>query len=119
VGAVLRSSLARAQDLVARHGGEEFVVVLSDTPLEGVQTVAERIRSGVAALDVWHDTTALGRITVSVGGAFSMTASVDSRALFDAADKAMYDAKQRGRNRVVLRELRDEHLRLPEMLQSA
>jgi diguanylate cyclase (GGDEF)-like protein len=117
VGAVLRSSLARAQDLVARYGGEEFVVVLPDTPLEGVRVVAEKIRAGIAALDVCHSSTALEKITISIGGAFSTSSALDARALFDAADWAMYDAKQRGRDRVVLRELRDEHMRVPALLQ--
>jgi diguanylate cyclase (GGDEF)-like protein len=119
VGAVLQSSLARAQDLVARYGGEEFVVVLSDTPLEGVLLVAERIRAGVAALDVRHEGIALGKITISVGSAFSAASTFDAHELFDAADRAMYDAKQRGRDRVVLRELREDDLGIPEMLKSA
>ena len=118
VGAVLRSSLARAQDLVARYGGEEFVVVLPDTPLEGVRVVAEKIRAGIAALDVCHSSTALEKITISIGGAFSTSSALDERALFDAADWAMYDAKQRGRDRVVLRELRDEHMRVPAFANS-
>jgi diguanylate cyclase (GGDEF)-like protein len=118
VGAVLRSSLARAQDLVARYGGEEFVVVLPDTPLEGVRVVAEKIRAGIAALDVCHSSTALEKITISIGGAFSTSSALDARALFDAADWAMYDAKQRGRDRVVLRELRDEHMRVPAFANS-
>ena len=119
VGVVLQSSLSRAQDLVARYGGEEFVVVLSDTPLEGVRLVAERIRAGVAALDVRHEGIALGKITISVGSAFSAESTFDARALYDAADGAMYDAKQRGRDCVVVRDLRAESLRVPEMLRSA
>ena len=118
VGAVLRSSLVRAQDLVARYGGEEFVVVLPDTPLEGVRVVAEKIRAGIAALDLGHSSAALWKITISIGGAFSTSSALDARALFDAADWAMYDAKQRGRDRVVLRELRDEHMRVPAFANS-
>ena len=115
IGATLRSSLVRAQDLVARYGGEEFVVVLPDTPLDGVAVVAERIRAGVAALDLIHHGTPLGKITISVGSAFSTSSAVEARALFDAADWAMYDAKRRGRNRVVLQELPHEFMLVPEL----
>lgn len=113
VGAVLQASLERAQDLVGRYGGEEFVVVLPDTPLEGARVVAERIRAGVAALAVHHNSIALGSITISIGGAFSRSSTVDAAALFDAADRAMYDAKQSGRDRVVFRELHEERIRIP------
>jgi diguanylate cyclase (GGDEF)-like protein len=113
VGAVLRTSLARTQDLVGRYGGEEFVVVLPDTPLEGARVVAERIRAGVAALAVHHNSIALGSITISIGGAFSRSSAVDAPALFDAADRAMYDAKQSGRDRVVFRDLHDDRIQSP------
>jgi diguanylate cyclase (GGDEF)-like protein/PAS domain S-box-containing protein len=97
---------ARRSDIVARFGGEEFVVLLPETGWEGAQDVAERIRESVAALD-----TLQRQVTVSVGiatrGGLEGGASVvgGMRAMGDGlireADEALYAAKQAGRNRVV------------------
>lgn len=84
----------RANDLLVRWGGEEFVVVLPDTQLPGARLVAERIRSAVADADLEVP------ITVSIGVA---CARQDDRAgdLVARADAACYQAKESGRDRVV------------------
>ena len=92
----------RASDLLGRTGGEEFSVLLPDTDAQMALAIAERIRSGVEAL---HISTAEGqpplRVTVSIG-----IAPVLPGATFDQcaaeADKALYAAKNGGRNRVAL-----------------
>jgi len=91
----------RGADIPCRYGGEEFVVIMPDTDLEGAAIVAERIRLRVAAEPfVLPDGRRLDR-TISVGlGA--LHSSVDtSELLLKRADAALYEAKQSGRNRVV------------------
>lgn len=86
----------RTTDFVARHVGEEFAVVLGNTPAEGALHLAEAMRRAVEAEDWPH-----GAITISVGLA-SLGGGVTGRAtLVSAADKALHAAKAEGRNRVV------------------
>lgn len=99
VGVVLRG-IIRSTDLVARWGGEEFVVALTSTPLDGASVVAERIRQALEAAAVSTPTGAEIRVTGSLG-ASSLGASDSVETMLDRADRAMYQAKQQGRNRVV------------------
>jgi diguanylate cyclase (GGDEF)-like protein len=102
VADLLRSAL-RGSDVGVRYGGEEFAVVLPETPSERAAHVAERIRRATEALDVGGI-----RVTVSIG-----VASVEGRwegdaaALMRAADQALYTAKREGRNRVVYTNLEE------------
>jgi diguanylate cyclase (GGDEF)-like protein/PAS domain S-box-containing protein len=86
----------RAGDIVARAGGEEFTVVLPHTGIEGARTVAEAIRLAVAAYDLPE-----ARLTISAGVATAANPTEVAEA-FAAADRALYLAKERGRNRVVV-----------------
>ena len=99
---VMKDNL-RPDDVAARYGGEEFVVVLPETDTEGADSVAERIREGVASLDfVGAEGTSPVHKTVSVGVAtFPEHASVQGR-LIEAADRAMYAAKRAGKNKVAI-----------------
>jgi diguanylate cyclase (GGDEF)-like protein len=95
--------LSRPLDLLARYGGEEFVVVLSQTPLAGAFIVAEDLREAVAGLEIVVDAETKVRVTVSIGiGYVSNASEYDETILFSAADRGLYDAKDRGRNRVSL-----------------
>jgi len=92
---VARSCL-RMTDLMGRWGGEEFAVLLPDTPLGGAKRVAERIRSSVEKHHFFGD----ARITVSIG--VTVCREDESLALvLDRADDCVFNAKQEGRNRVV------------------
>ncbi len=93
---------ARAGDLVSRYGGEEFVVVLSNTPLEGALQVAEQIRAAIQGLAIPHRGSPLaGVVTVSVGATSTLpTRNVKPDVCLAAADRALYAAKEQGRNRV-------------------
>lgn len=103
VAKTLVESVTRPLDLVARFGGEEFVVVLPDTPPEGVLATAERIRAAVARLEIDGCASGAGTTTVSIGAAFAGGASqADPSTLLAAADRAMYAAKRGGRNQVAL-----------------
>ena len=100
VAAVLRES-TRAEDLVARFGGEEFVVVLPVSVPDLATERAERIRSSIAERGVVTDGTEI-RVTASIGLAFAGPGSArNATALIATADEALYQAKADGRNRVV------------------
>ena len=100
IGNHLRSSLRRS-DLAARWGGEEFVVALTSTPLDGGHLTAERMREALAALVIADDKGETIPVTASIGVAFFKAGdSLDS--LLDRADRAMYAAKSAGRNRVTI-----------------
>lgn len=102
VGQALSTCIRRPGDLVARWGGEEFVVVLMDADVDAAAAAAERIRAAVASLDLPHEGSACApRVTVS-GGRASMRpdANVSSQHLINMADEALYRAKAAGRNRV-------------------
>ena len=99
VAAAIRAGV-RNQDAVARWGGEEFVVLLPDTDLAGAAHVAEKLRAAVAALPVTFDDEPMA-LTVSFGVAQQVPGAPFDRTLA-AADRALYRAKEEGRDRVVL-----------------
>ncbi|GIE98903.1 GGDEF domain-containing protein [Paractinoplanes rishiriensis] len=88
-------------DLVARFGGEEFIVVLSGAGLERARAVGERVRQAVADLALEHVQAPSGRVSVSVGAATARPGDGGCEAdLIRRADEALYDAKRNGRDRV-------------------
>jgi diguanylate cyclase (GGDEF)-like protein len=104
VAFVLRGAV-RKEDVLARYGGEEFVVIARETPLDGAESLAERIRSAVEKSRCYWQGQDLG-VTVSVGVSVSSGPAQGlpggtERALVETADRALYLAKQGGRNRVV------------------
>ncbi|QRN52353.1 GGDEF domain-containing protein [Dyella caseinilytica] len=101
VACALSGSQVRARDLVARYGGEEFVVVLVDTPAETALDVARRLMAAIERLQIVHPDGPHGRVTVSIGVATQTPdMPMDPMDLLDAADRALYVAKRKGRNRV-------------------
>ena len=101
VAGAIATSLDRGSDLAARYGGEEFVVVLCETTIGGALIVAEKIRHAVHALNIPHAASSLGRVTLSIGLAAAVPELDDpSDNLIAIADKALYDAKHGGRDRV-------------------
>ncbi len=102
VATTLQEALKRPGDFVARYGGEEFVVVLPDTDVQGALVIAEAMRREIEELGIVHRYSGISdRLTISLGVA-GMQAERDSspRVLIEAADAALYRAKQAGRNRV-------------------
>lgn len=90
---------ARASDLVARWGGEEFLVLLPDTSPEGAQQVGEQLRLAVQEAPFrWQDTAI--PVTVSIGAATWRSGPFHANALIASADGALYQAKSSGRNRM-------------------
>lgn len=96
VGQVL-SRVARSTDILARYGGEEFVLLLPTTGREEALVAAERIRIAVEE----HVFPRRKRLTVSVGVATFPEDAADPLELLNRADKALYQAKREGRNRIV------------------
>lgn len=105
VARTIRKSVNRPSDLVARFGGEEFAVVLSNTDAGGAVNIAENIRIEVEALSITHHQHSGGlRLTISCGIA-SMIPVEDYTLdrLIALADKGLYEAKKQGRNRSILK----------------
>lgn len=97
--------VVRGSDVVARHGGEEFVIVMPETAEDVASSRAEELRSEIAALRLTYNGQELGAITVSVGIVCSLQSTETAEELVRAADHAMYEAKQTGRNCIVLKRL--------------
>jgi len=97
----LLSRSIRAEDVVCRYGGEEFVVILPTADLNAARMRAERIRARLRELTVVHNGQSLGVITASVGVAALPEHGVSTQELISAADAALYQAKREGRDRVV------------------
>lgn len=99
---VLRARLQRSTDTVARYGGEEFVVLLPGTAGADTLALAQDIVRSVAAATVEHDSGPV-RLTCSIGVAALVPDTGNRKeTLLEQADKALYEAKAAGRNRVVL-----------------
>jgi diguanylate cyclase (GGDEF)-like protein len=92
----------RGSDVAARYGGEEFTIVLTDMPVSLAFERAEQVRAGVEALSLHAAGKALGTVTISIGLAQFPTHGRSVAELLIAADKALYEAKRTGRNRVVI-----------------
>ncbi len=102
IGRVVGYSMRRPGDLAARYGGEEMVVLLPGTDMQGALAVAEGVRQAVQSLGIEHSGNLLGVVTASVGVAAFMPKHLKNQAveLVEVADTALYKAKASGRNQV-------------------
>lgn len=102
VATALAQCSQRPADLVARYGGEEFAVILPETNLEGASNLAEAIRSSIENLKIEHNkNTASSYVTVSSGvSVMTPNRGALCEQLISNADKALYQAKENGRNQV-------------------
>ena len=95
-------NLVRKEDIIIRWGGEEFIIVLSNISTKKAVEIAERIRKRVEQTPIKVDKNKTLRITVSVGVACSeKEKTFRFEKLFEIADRRLYEAKNRGRNKVV------------------
>ncbi len=108
------SEALRLSDDIYRFGGEEFVVILPDQSLEGTRAAAERVRDAIESVQLEHTGVSRGIVTISCGVAsFTDSDKTDKwESLLNRADKALYIAKDEGRNRVGMLEetIADESL---------
>jgi diguanylate cyclase (GGDEF)-like protein len=99
IGSLVHSRL-RAGDIACRFGGEELVLILPEANLEAAIHRAEDLRSSAKKLEVKHEETPLGQVTVSLGVAVFPSNGLTRDDLLSAADAALYRAKDGGRDRV-------------------
>jgi diguanylate cyclase (GGDEF)-like protein len=105
VARVLAAQAQRPADLAARYGGEEFALLLPNTDAGGCAEVGERIRGALHELGMLHALNLPSKlVTVSLGGATNLPSQgvTDCSALVAAADRALYAAKENGRDRLVM-----------------
>jgi diguanylate cyclase (GGDEF)-like protein len=100
VALALQSALPRSGDLLARYGGEEFAAILPSTDEAGARLVALTMQDAIRALKIRNETSTGLFVTVSVGIAVFESAHAGTAEIIEAADQALYRAKQLGRNRI-------------------
>lgn len=102
VAEALNASCERPGDLAVRYGGEEFLILLPQTDLDGARVVSAKIMAAMAARRISHHGSPLGMLSLSVGGAVAIiwtSPEADFERLMLVADRALYVAKMEGRNR--------------------
>jgi diguanylate cyclase (GGDEF)-like protein len=104
IARALKSVMRRAADFCARYGGEEFAVILPNTELEGARHLLEEFRAAIVAMTLKHAGAAtIPAVTVSAGiAAKGPHESIGADELLRRVDKALYQAKRQGRDRIVL-----------------
>ncbi|MDB5105857.1 MAG: diguanylate cyclase [Fibrobacteres bacterium] len=100
VARIISQNIRAGTDLMARYGGEEFVCMLADTDRAKAGETAERIRESIAA-KVFEAGSVRFQVTMSIGGAIYPVDSRHGQEVLEKADKALYRAKETGRNRLV------------------
>lgn len=104
VGAALNEKVWRSQDLVARYGGEEFAVIMPNAHANAAFLVAQAMQAGVRDLEIMHSGSEVSDfVTLSIGIASAVpTWETSPLDLVVAADQALYQAKEQGRNQIVV-----------------
>lgn len=115
VAETLNQQLQRSTDFFARYGGEEFCAVVMGADEGAIASIAERLRVSVAELFMAHKYSAAKHITISIGATVleprhsNGSASSTVVHLLESADRALYQAKRQGRNRVIVGPYSDAH----------
>ena len=107
VASCLGQDLYRAKDILARFGGEEFVILLPETQPHGLEFICQQLRSNIEKLQLPHSENKVSQyITISIGGcSASPHADQTPKQMLELADSALYTAKERGRNQYALIEM--------------
>jgi diguanylate cyclase (GGDEF)-like protein len=103
-------SLVRGEDILCRYGGEEFVLVQVKASAEAVMQRAEKFRQEIRDYEIEHDGQRLGPVTLSIGISMFPDHGTSAQKLLQAADNALYGAKNSGRNCVVMEQVGAEAL---------
>ncbi|HEO1511483.1 TPA: diguanylate cyclase [Legionella pneumophila] len=101
LGQILNNDI-RLGDIAARYGGEEFVLLLYDINAQAAKMKAENLRSAISNLQVKYGAQPVGQITASIGISVYPDDAKSPAEVIEAADKALYQAKNKGRNKVIL-----------------
>jgi len=105
IGLFLQTNI-RSEDIACRYGGEEFLLILTESSLESVIEVAEKLREGIKHLRIQYRREALGTITASMGVASFPEHGSSMQTVLENADAALLKAKKKGRDKVVVAEKR-------------
>ena len=97
---IIKTNILRSEDQIGRYGGEEFTILLTDTPLHEGSDVAERVRKAIESYSFEFEDKKID-VTISAGIATLTEEDDDPVEIIRRADEALYDAKRSGRNRVV------------------
>jgi diguanylate cyclase (GGDEF)-like protein/PAS domain S-box-containing protein len=100
ISAILRAAIRRPADVIARFGGEEFVVLLPDTDAAGAWARSEEIRKALKELNIPHAASEKGRVTVTIGAATMTSEDHLPGDLVRRADEALYAGKASGRDQI-------------------
>ncbi|AHG22010.1 diguanylate cyclase [Chania multitudinisentens RB-25] len=102
IGRMLKGLASRPGDLSTRYGGEELAIILPDTELKGAITFAERVLENIRQLNITHDGSPFGVITVSIGVCARIPPPYQDTPfnLVELADHALYEAKRSGKNKI-------------------
>jgi len=112
VAKAIKGALNRPTDIVSRYGGEEFVVVLPDTEERGALKISEEIRNKIEMLEIKHSGNKVSSYVTASLGVETMIPNEklkDLKLLIERADKALYEAKNQGRNRIVVCKVTEEN----------
>ncbi|HAU1501966.1 TPA: diguanylate cyclase [Legionella pneumophila] len=101
IGQILNNDI-RLGDVATRYGGEEFVLLLFDVDANAAKTRADNLRSAISKLQVKYGAQYVGQVTASIGISIYPDDAKSPDELIEAADKALYQAKNKGRNMVLL-----------------
>jgi diguanylate cyclase (GGDEF)-like protein len=101
----------RLEDIACRYGGEEFCILCPDTGLREAHILAEKLRHCVAEKQITYQKKLLDKVTLSIGIAIYPNHGRSSNELLQQADKALYEAKDHGRNCTVVTRIKVPHLR--------
>ncbi len=103
VATAMQAQLKRPGDLLARYGGEEFSAILPNTDLKGADQIAESLHKAINDINIPHKSSEVcGRVTISIGASSGNADTCSGeKDLISIADKALYEAKSKGRNRTV------------------
>ena len=102
VSKTIQAQLHRPTDLLTRYGGEEFLLILPDTPIEGARTLAKKIIQELEVRNIAHDfSSTASHVTASMGLSSTRFGATDTDVLIEQADKALYAAKTKSRNTFV------------------
>lgn len=97
------SDLTRAGDIFARYGGEEFALILNNVTLENAENIAFKIRDAIDEANIPHKKSSFNHVTISIGVSSIIPSKFNRiRSFINNADKALYEAKNKGRNRVAV-----------------